>query len=253
MAVQRLDPLNTTMNTPLSHDGKAAIILSFWNTSTQAGESEQDPSRFATYFRYYEEQCRQFLYSSIQSQQLVLTKTHRDIVNLAQLLQGAVPGPTLRKVDILEVLRDTVSTTTPAASYELLSDTVDFVARLLLMLDVRPVRPGDRVINQLPISWREGTLPDLLAAQFDGTKILAVPVRLERIFTAPSLELIGDIKIVWTDNLADHLKMSEDDTQVAIYSHAQYLKLNRNQCGVPVCFRCAETDSMQPPLPSRVR
>lgn len=151
-------------------------------------------------------------------------------MNLAQLLQGATPGPTLRKEDILEVFRDTIPISVPPATDELLYNTIDFVARLLLMVDIGPERLGDRTIQQLPVPWEEdGTLPGLIANQFDGARELVVPVRLERIFIAPNVELIGDIRIVWTDNLADHLRMSEDDTKVAIYSHIQFLKMNRDK------------------------
>jgi hypothetical protein len=151
-------------------------------------------------------------------------------VNLAQLLQGATPGPTLRKEDILEAFRDTILVSIPPATDELLYTTIDFVSRLLLMVDIGPERPGDRTIQQLPVPWEmNNTLPDLVAKQFGGTKELVVPVRLERIFIAPNVELIGDIRVVWTDNLADHLRMSEDDTKVAIYSHVQFLKMNRDK------------------------
>lgn len=230
MAVRPLDPLSTLMSTPLSCEGKAAIISSFWNISTRPEDFIQDPSKLATYFRYYEEQCRKFLHNCTQSRQPVLTRTHRNIVMLASgLLQGTILRPSLRKAEILAAFRNTIPVTTLPVSDELLSDTIDFVARLVLMVDIRHERPGGRVVNQLPIPWKNGTLPELIDTQLNTTKELSVAVRLERIFTAPNLELIGDIQIVWTDNLADHLRMSEDDTKVAIYGHVQFLKMNRNQ------------------------
>jgi hypothetical protein len=104
-----------------------------------------------------------------------------------------------------------------------------------MMVDVGPDRPGDRTINQVPIPWHDdSTLSDLVADEFNGMKELVVPVRLESIFIALNLELIGDIQIVWTDNLADHLRMSEEDTKVAIYGHAQFLKMNRDKWVVSV-------------------
>jgi hypothetical protein len=230
MAVRPLDPLNSAMNMPLSNEGKAAIVSSFWKITIQPEEFARVQSKLATYFRYYEEQCKNFLYSCTRSQQLVRTKTHRDIVNLAQLLQGVLPGPTLRKEDILQIFRDKIPVSVPPATDQLLYATIDFVTRLLLMIDIGPERSGDRTIQQLPVPWQGNvTLPDLIAKQFSGTKELVVPVRLERIFIAPNLEVIGDIHIVWTDNLADHLRMSEDDTKVALYSHVQFLKMNRNK------------------------
>jgi hypothetical protein len=225
-----VDPLNTQMNMPLSNEGKAVVVSCLWNVTIQPGEFARTPSKQATYFRYYEEQCRKFLYNCTKSEQKVPTKTHRHIVLLAQLLQGVAPGPTLRKIDILEAFRDTIPASVPPATDKLLYNTIDFVTRLLLMLDIGPEHPGDRTINQLPVPWKDdSTLPDFIANQFDGTKELVVPVRLERIFIAPNLELIGDIQIVWTDNLADHLRMSEDDTKVAVYSHSQFLKMNRDK------------------------
>jgi hypothetical protein len=100
-------------------------------------------------------------------------------VNLAQLLQGATPGPTLRKEDILEAFRDTILVSIPPATDELLYTTIDFVSRLLLMVDIGPERPGDRTIQQLPVPWEmNNTLPDLervgcaseIGAHFHRTK-----------------------------------------------------------------------------------
>jgi hypothetical protein len=228
MAVER-DPLHTAINMPLSLEGKATIISSFWNTMIRPGDFSTDLSEFATYFRYYEEQCKNFLYTCTRSRHWVFTKTHRDVVKLGQLLQGAIPGPTLRKPDILEAFRATIPASAPPATEQLLSDTIDFVARLMLMIDIEPVHSGRRVLNQIPIPWDGCCLPELLSAQFTGQKELEVPVRLEHMFIAPNLESLGDIKVVWTDNLADHLKMSDDDTQVDVFSHIQFLRMNRNK------------------------
>jgi len=216
------DPLSTPLTTPLSIRGQVVVISSLSRLTVQM----HDLSNYATYFRYYEEQCTRFLDSCGREQQPVHTTTHRHIIRLGQHLQGGVPGPKLRKLEILELFRDELQVSVPPATDQFLSDAVDFVARLLLMIDIGRHHQGLWVINQDPINWSTGSLPDLIATQFTGRKELDTPVRLERIFIAPNLELIGGIKIVWTDNLADHLRMSEDDTQVSIFSHINFLKMN---------------------------
>jgi len=51
-----------------------------------------------------------------------------------------------------------------------------------------------------------------------------IRVKLDRPFTARNLERIAGLKIVWTDNLPDHLRLMRDDTEVAIYHHASFLE-----------------------------
>ena len=48
-------------------------------------------------------------------------------------------------------------------------------------------------------------------------------VKLERLFNARTIERIAGIKITWTSNLADHLRLLDDDTGVVIF-HNAFLK-----------------------------
>jgi hypothetical protein len=51
-----------------------------------------------------------------------------------------------------------------------------------------------------------------------------IRVKLDRLFIARNLERIAGLKIVWTDNLSDHLRLMRDDTEVTIYPHASFLE-----------------------------
>ena len=51
-------------------------------------------------------------------------------------------------------------------------------------------------------------------------------VKLPRSFTAANLEKIGGIEIRWTNNLADHLLLRDDDTKLMLFHHASALKLH---------------------------
>ncbi|KAH7397960.1 hypothetical protein BKA64DRAFT_53869 [Cadophora sp. MPI-SDFR-AT-0126] len=238
MQLQPHDPLRFALNTPLSDAAKVAIVSSLWNFAFGISDPNGDPLKLATYLRYYEEQCREFLHQCTSRRLVVCTKTHRDVVMLVHLLRLANIGAPSTKGEIVAALRTVIPLADPLASDDVLSDAVDFGARLMLMMDIRADRRGNHVINQVPIQWGDCTLRIVIHSQFNTTKELSTPVRLERIFTAASLEHIANIKIVWTDNLADHLRMSEDDTQVAVYSHAQFLKLDQyhDQKFFPVGF-----------------
>jgi hypothetical protein len=59
-------------------------------------------------------------------------------------------------------------------------------------------------------------------------KVLKEHVKLEKLFNAYNLSRIARIEVVWTSNLADHLRMQDDDTRVAIFQHAFFLE---NQLG----------------------
>jgi len=50
---------------------------------------------------------------------------------------------------------------------------------------------------------------------------------MNKIFTARNIDRIGGIRIRWTNNLADHLRLSDDDGAVFIFHHASFLKFQQ--------------------------
>jgi hypothetical protein len=49
-------------------------------------------------------------------------------------------------------------------------------------------------------------------------------IKLEKSFNALNVQRIGGIKIWWTNNLADHLRMMDDDKAVFVFHHASFLE-----------------------------
>ena len=49
-------------------------------------------------------------------------------------------------------------------------------------------------------------------------------IKLPQSFTADQIERIGGIEIHWTDNLADHLLLRDDDTKLFLFHHVSILK-----------------------------
>lgn len=85
--------------------------------------------------------------------------------------------------------------------------------------------------GQVSLVWADGPLLESLAAYFNHHIVLKDSVELDRTFTARNIERIGGIRIVWTSNLIDHLRM-RDDRSVALFHHAAYLHYQKDCCDI---------------------
>ncbi|PMD61103.1 uncharacterized protein K444DRAFT_611378 [Hyaloscypha bicolor E] len=113
----------------------------------------------------------------------------------------------------------------------LVCEAIDLAARLWIMVDIGQLSWGF-VPGQKSMQWEDGKLTELLHNRFGdpGPSKLGIRVKLERLFTARNLERIAGLQIVWTSNLSDHLKLKDDDTRVAIFYHATFLKHHNKEC-----------------------
>ncbi|KAL6406196.1 hypothetical protein AUP68_10364 [Ilyonectria robusta] len=115
-------------------------------------------------------------------------------------------------------------------------NSLNLAVRLLLMLRIGVVEY--QLIPRRCLRWDEGTLRDSVYQRFGETPIMNVDgVRLPKAFNSWSLETIGSIEISFTDNLADHLLLIEDDSKVLILHYASFLD----------CQRLRGSESLFPP------
>lgn len=77
------------------------------------------------------------------------------------------------------------------------------------------------------VSWDSGTLGNTLKKHYLQPPYCAETTRIPKIFKAVNIVRMTGIKIRWTSNLLDHLKMTEDDTTVSIFHRASLLKLHK--------------------------
>ena len=104
-------------------------------------------------------------------------------------------------------------------------NAIDLAVRLLLMIRVNGTHESSMIGLHTSILWREDwNLDQTIAAQFS----LHPPNAMEKprwphMLNARMLECIGNFKIVWTDDLQDHLLLDEDDRSIRIYHHATVL------------------------------
>ena len=85
-----------------------------------------------------------------------------------------------------------------------------------------------RVSGETKLDWKDGTIKDLVNSEIVCQSDMNEGVKLEKIFNARNPERIAGIKIRWTSNLADHLRMREEDTAVEIFHYASFLRFHKN-------------------------
>lgn len=125
---------------------------------------------------------------------------------------------------LLEILGDE----TLENQEEILEASLNLVVSILLMVPIQCVLTGHSITGETKLRWKDGTLQNLVNQQFVPQIEIKETVKLDRIFNARNIERIAGIKIRWTSNLADHLRMRDDDKTVDIFHYASFLKLNQS-------------------------
>ncbi|KAI8624665.1 hypothetical protein F5Y19DRAFT_307294 [Xylariaceae sp. FL1651] len=80
------------------------------------------------------------------------------------------------------------------------------------------------------IVWNTGTLREFTENYFGvgaGIQLQPDNAQIGKIFTALNLKKIGGMRIQWTRNLADHLRLVDDDKTVSIFDCVAFLKFQR--------------------------
>jgi hypothetical protein len=170
------------------------------------------------YFEYYKLQCTLIGLYQNESGAITSIDTHRDVVLIAQQITNSVPHATIREI-LCDILKST-----DEARHEM---SINLVSRLLLMIRIGNV-PHELATHTGTLVWTAGGLNTYVHGHFQRRPFLAERSRermkLEKQFNAFSLQRIAGVEIRWTDNLAEHLKMTNDDRAVAIFNYASFLK-----------------------------
>lgn len=208
------DPLHSLGRQPLGLPCKLAIMNEFWGDPNASFNWSKSP--IDTYFEYYEDQSRLALHSWDRYDVSSLNFGH--VIKIATMVQQ---GKTRAEMDA--ELKSTTEGDCPGLS----SEIIDLTVRLLLMIQIGGFRnvlmPG-----QETLAWADGPLSDSLTMHFTRDNVLKVSVDLDKTFTARNIERIAGIRIVWTNNLLDHLRMRDDDTSVALFHHASFLNFQKD-------------------------
>ncbi|UPK97855.1 hypothetical protein LCI18_008790 [Fusarium solani-melongenae] len=120
--------------------------------------------------------------------------------------------------------------------------TLSLVVCLMLMVKIGSLEKSFGFVyhpSQCPLlEWTENDLTSLARRLFPlSPQIDCSGVSVPTTFDAWGLENVAGIKIEFTDNLADHLYLANDNTQLYVFHHVTYLEHQRNLrltcCGTP--------------------
>ena len=210
-----LQELQDETKHPYSSLLKCAILTSIFGSKT-AADFMKNANLWGGYFEYYTSECETAM--SVGRLHWVV-KTHQDIVRIVELLRD--PSNSRESIKDKEKVR--IVTTQPQVSDEVIYNAIDLAARLGFMTLIgsseQVFRGGERCVT-----WDGGQLDTVLATEFSRTGVLEKEhVKLEKLFNARSLDRIAGLQIIWTSNLANHLRVQNDDKEVSMFHYASFL------------------------------
>lgn len=195
---------------PVPDAVKSEVLRALWMPSPSHPEPKTQIKKpnLDTYFdTHYSHDCQRF---ARDGGTLISIKTHGEVVELAKrILQGTTKSAAL------------ASLTGNAKADE---NTLNLCARLITMCDFGNAEFGSSTRRDL--SWdNHQTLRQATAVNFQAEKKLQPDnPRIPRFFKARQIARIGGIRIQWTNNLMDHLSLSEGDRAVFVFHHADFLR-----------------------------
>jgi hypothetical protein len=218
------DLLQTDLQTTHDPQIRSEVLNSLWNWNGAAVAHNfvQNTCFFDSFFEYYDQQCAAARHDT---KNRTLIRTHRDLFGIVEELRDL----NKTKSSIKSCLRHKLSLSESDNTEELLDGGIDLAAKIWLMLFIGEYR---QIIGpvQRQIVWKDDdSLRSLLELEFTPHLEVKDNVKLERLFTARNMERIAGFEIIWTSNLADHLRLFDDDTRVAIFHQACFLKNMRSQ------------------------
>ena len=208
--------LNIPLFSPTSTLSKAvqkSLITNLWPSNQASTNADDD---FDVYFVYYSEQCR------TQNQTDNVEETHVDIVDIAQHIDSNAASS-------LNDLRTSLHHACPRFPNEPagLSNPIELVARLWLMINVQNTRPGRYRTLHAAWPWPDASsLIDVV----QGLRTQAPPgatstQRFADELNCFEVERIGGFRIKWTEALSYQLHL--EGKVIYLYYHVSVLKRMR--------------------------
>ncbi|OAA73485.1 hypothetical protein ISF_00386 [Cordyceps fumosorosea ARSEF 2679] len=197
---------------------KAALEKAFWDyEGAHLDLPEVDLKR---YWACYHNECAKALYEGGQH---IATRTHQDVIECTRMLRDGHDREAVK-----EYIRSKL-TTLHMNEDEIVENSIDLAASVLLMMNFCSYSSG--YSSRRALNWNNSSsLQALLQDYFhDGSGAeTRENIRLEKIFTAHNLTRIAGLDVIWTDNMLDHLRLTDDDRRVHIFHHASFLEVQKH-------------------------
>lgn len=226
LSFQLKDPIQWMPN---STEFRRDIALRLWDFDIDETPLPYGLLNLDAYFRYQTQQADLFMHDTGQH---VLVRTHQHVIEISQILKDDLDRTQAQQRMRLQNFQNKGQDQDKACNASL-----DLVIRLLLMVEIGNIPNG--FSGNTPLVWNQGTLSQFLSTHFTPkTTSSQERVRLGRVFTARNIERMAGIKIRWTNNLVDHLRLfddEEDEMGVNIFHHASFLIMQQKR--YPHSFR----------------
>ncbi|KAG5792526.1 hypothetical protein H9Q69_008421 [Fusarium xylarioides] len=237
---------SSLLDLPLQQLTKTTIASEYWTSQHQDQRLNSVDFDLQSFWTYYNKECARALHNGGR---YVALRSHRDVVECIHKLKRG-----MLRHDIKEELRKKL--TAPHDNEdEMLDNSIDLAASLLMMISFCSFTYG--FSGRSHLHWSHGSLESFVSAYFDpgGPQLGKENVKMEKIFTARNLCRIAGLDIVWTDNLVDHLRLTDDDRRVHIFHHASFLYVQQQRFTLHQDLSmCESTDvSWQRRLPTAQR
>lgn len=177
-----------------------------------------DIRQWDVYLHYYTAECKRAI--EYDHGEYTTIRTHEDVRTIARRLRR---GQSKEEIMRLLVQQDTQKRAMDIRT-RMAEGSVRLVARLMSMIDIGPLPYGIQGRAALPWDDKGSNLQTILAEYFQKAPPVAGKVKFGCDFTVFNIHRFGGLKIQWTNNLANHLRLMDDDTTLCIFHHVTFLR-----------------------------
>ncbi|UKZ54559.1 hypothetical protein TrVGV298_008368 [Trichoderma virens] len=212
--ISQVEALNEPLQKfPISSSIQEGLLEALWQASDRHGS-------MSPYFKYYSKRIQRLRLDGCDG---FCADSHADITSIAKRILSGAP-----RDDIFQQVAFEAKCTSESAAVDV-NHGIDMCASLLVMTEIELNGSSAGLSGLTAVPWKNGSLNEALACYFCPQKTLqADRPKLGKVFTARNLSRIAGIEIRWTTNLADHLRLVDDDQVVFIFHCASFLQLQKS-------------------------
>jgi hypothetical protein len=218
---------------PLQAHYKRDILQAFWPNSitpTLAVKDDRESCPWDAYFRHYTVECRKAIEPNHGEH--VTIREHKDIITIIrELEQGKTKDMIKRSLASLDTQQRS-----EVVRFEMAEGSIRLVVRLYSMIHIgAPSTYHTWGTSVVPWEDEDVALDTVLANYFDASSADAGNLTFEEEFTVFNLQRFVGLEIQWSNNLADHLRLIDNDRKLCVFHHATFLQhQNRHVFSIPL-------------------
>jgi hypothetical protein len=207
------DPVKTNS---LPVDDQLLILSNLWPTDDPP--TWINPDLWKIYFSYYTNECNQ---ASEDGGDFITVRSHQDVIDIAKDLQAGCTKSDLKQK--LALLKSSLRTNDEIN--RMAEGSARLAVRLVAMTDVGSIGSDRMAGHKTVVPWNEQQiLSSALANYFTVGSSVPKTSQFDQYFSAFSIRRFAGLEIIWTDDLAQHLRLVDYDRKLCIFHHVTFLR-----------------------------